>query len=172
MKHDTMKYSLYLTATLFLVSLTTAAPQTNPQGDPGFFGASHPLHQAEVVTDNLAVSFGLSNSSDIAKERLAEANQAAMRGKVNAQERVMNQYNKIAENARNLQADGEVQSLLEQIQNSTPEDADQGLQNALNQAENLTQQNDVEIPETAEKAGNQVSDTIGDLGKRTQGLVK
>jgi len=166
-----MKNSLYLTATLLLVSLTTAAPQTNPQGDPGFIGASHPLHQVEVVTDNLAVSFGLSNASNVAKERLAEANQAAMQGKEKAQERVMNQYNKVAEKARNLQGDGEVQSLLEEIRNQTPDDADQGLQNAIGQAENLTRTSDVEIPESAEKAGNQVSNTIGDLGKRARGLV-
>ena len=166
-----MKYSLYLTATLFLVSLTTAAPQNNSQGDPGLLSASHPLHQAEVVTDNLAVSFGFSNASTVATERLAEANQAAMRGKVKAQERAMNQYNKIAEKARNLQGDGEVQSLLKQIQNSTPEDADQGLQNAVNQAVNLTEGTDVDLPKEVDSTGKQISDVIGDVGKGAKGLA-
>jgi len=166
-----MKHSLYLTVTLLFISITTAAPQTNPQGDPGFFGASHPLHQVEVVTDNLAVSFGLSNASNVAQERLAEANQAAIEGKEKAQKRVMKQYNKIAEKARNLQGDGEVQSLLQQIQNSTPENADQELRNALVEAENLTEKTDVKLPEGGKNAGNQISGIIQGVGENVKGLA-
>lgn len=133
-----MKNTIYLATVLFLISIGAGAPQTTSQGDPGFIGASHPLHQVEVVTDNLAISFGFANASEVAEERLAEANQAAVQGKEKAQGKALNQYNKIAERARNLGDNQNIQGMLEQVQERTPENASNGLRNTLDNAGNVT----------------------------------
>ena len=82
----------------------------------------------------------------------------------------MKQYNRIAENTRNLKSDGKVRSLLEQVQNQTPDDADKGLRNALNQAENLTAETGVDIPVESENVEKQVSNAVGDLGDTIKAL--
>ena len=166
-----MKTTIYVTALISIISLTAAAPAINSQASPGLFGASHPLNQLEVVSDNIAVSFGLSNASEVAEERLAEANQAANRGRVQAQERAMNQFNNVASKAQDLSAGGNVQGLLQEIQEKTPDNSSEGLTAALENAANLSSETGSESLKQTENTGEQVSRRVKDLSKQVGGLV-
>ena len=166
-----MKNTIYLTALILLISVTAAAPANNSQASPGLLGASSPLHQVEVAADNLAVSFGLSNASKVAEERLAEASQAANQGDMKAQERAMNQFNNIASKAQNLQSNTNIEGLLQQVKQQTPDNATQGLNKALENAGNITQRTPDMVPEQPRKAADQTVDELKEKGQQAGGLI-
>lgn len=137
-------------STILLIAVTltgfAAAQSNNTQVeinyDTGLIGADHPLYFLETsVTDPIRNSIGLTSYGEIARERAAEAKKAARNGLRQAQQNALQNFEaarKNAENAGDVEPLQQAEIILKEVKSFTPEQADQGLTNAIDNAINKT----------------------------------
>lgn len=165
------KKAVILTAVM-LLSITLVSAQSNQtelNRGPGIVGAGSPLYGLEVAMDNAALGLGMANPGGIAKERAAEAAQAAEKSNSKAAAKAGRQLAKVSEKARGNESRQEIETAMasfqgtmsrmeQRIQNAPNDNARQGMQKAL---ENMrgAYQNMEEARQNREEAGQRGNQT-------------
>lgn len=119
--------------TIILLSGFAAAQTTDLDRGPGMIAPDSPLYGLETAFDNAAVSIGLKSAGGVAQERAAEARKMAEKGDYNAAEKAIRQMSTVAQQARSEDTEGleKAESVLQELRADAPEEAQQGLQAAL-----------------------------------------
>lgn len=130
-----------------LLSVPAVAAQSNQlDKGPGLIGPGSPIYGLEVAMDNAALGLGLAKAGGLAKERAAEAVQAAERNNSKAAARAGEQLGKVAEKASENESEDietamasfqETMNKMEQrIEGAPNNQARQGMQTALENMKN------------------------------------
>lgn len=126
----------------------------------GLFGPSSGLYGLDIALDRASVAIGLRSREDVMEERAQEARNAAEQGDNEAAEKAVRSLRNTAGNSEN--ASREVEETLNRVIEDAPEEARQGLQNALGNVERERQErenrrsgNQGRRPESNESGQNQ-----------------
>lgn len=129
-----------LTAFAFLSSSAVAFAShqdasVDPQ--PGLVDASNPLlYAADTAVDNAAVQLGLRDSGNVAFERASEVSVAVEGNNSEAVNRSLRELNDVAEAATgNSTGLAKAESVLTQVRERVPKEAQFGIDNALSNIE-------------------------------------
>lgn len=129
-----MKYKSVLAISIVLLSGMALAQSNEVEPRPGIIGADSPLYGADVAIDNLVKEEG-----DIAYERASEYAVAQERNQTGAMERAERELNnsvaRVA-SSNNTEGLGKAQAVLEQVRERTPDQANPGIDNAIQKVRN------------------------------------
>ena len=129
-----MRYKSALAISVVLLSGMAMAQSAEVEPQPGIIGADSPLYGIDVAYDNL-----LKEDGDVAYERASEYAVAQDKNQTRAMERAEKQLNntvaKVA-SSNNTEALGKAQAVLEQVRERTPDQANNGLDNAIQKVRN------------------------------------
>lgn len=140
-----MKKKAALITAIILLSIPLVTAQSNQvqlDKGPGMVGAGSPVYGLEVAMDNAALGLGLADPGELAKERAAEAAQAAEKNKSKAATRAGKQLAKVTEKASGNESEQDIETAMasfqetinkmdQRVQNAPNENARQGMQTAL-----------------------------------------
>lgn len=130
-----MRYKTALAVSVVLLSGMAMAQTTSEvEPEPGVITASSPLYGIDVAYDNLVKEDG-----DIAFERASEYSVAQEKNQTRAMERAEKRLNNIVSkvaSSNNTEALGKAQAVLEQVRERTPDQANEGLDNAIQKVRN------------------------------------
>lgn len=126
-----------LVAALPMAAAQNASQNAEQGPGPGFVTPNSAIYGLEVAYDNAAVSVGLKKAEAVAQERAAEAEEMARRGNYKGAQKAADNMAKIAQKAKGNQTEGlrQAEQTLQRVMDNAPEEAKQGLQNALGKVE-------------------------------------
>lgn len=146
--------TIFLTA-LLLTGIAAAQDNSDTVG-PGLIGPDHPLYPLEnTVIDPAQQAIGLKSAAEIAQERAAEAQQASRQGNMDAANQALTQFENVRQqiaDAADTEGLNKAADILEELREETPKEADQGLNTALDNVLNRTQEQVNDLRETAPQA--------------------
>lgn len=129
-----MKYKSALAISVVLLSGMAVAQSAEVEPEPGIIGADSPLYGIDVAYDNAFKEDGA-----VAFERASEYSVAQENNQTRAMERAEKQLNnsvaKVA-SSNNTEALGKAQAVIEQVRQRTPDQANKGLDNAIQKTRN------------------------------------
>lgn len=127
-----MRRTLLLSGMVLLLT-TIGTAQTTVDQRPGLIGAGSPLYGIDLAADKAFVDWGITDPGTVAHERASEALDASEEGNDEARDRALNGLNEITENASsNNTADlAKAQAVLEELQQRVPDEAEAGLETAM-----------------------------------------
>lgn len=128
-----MKRTLLYTGVLLLFTANVAAASP-VEADPGLIEADSPLYPADVFLDDLLKK----PPGEVAHERASEALVAAEANDTAALDRAVTEVDRVAARTNGVEAaDGlqQAQQLLQEAKERTPDEADSGLDTALENVE-------------------------------------
>jgi hypothetical protein len=129
----TSTHTLILAA-ITVVLIAPAAAQTQTETTPGLIGPGSALHQFDVSLDTTLIQWGVKPPGDVAAERASEAMIATEQNLTEARSRALNGLDEAVRRANGVDDKtglNKAQALLEDLQATTPDEANKGLQTAL-----------------------------------------
>lgn len=134
-----MKYTAVAVALLLLCGSAAAASSTEDL-KPGLVKAGSPLYGLEVAADSALVRLGVMDPGQVAFERASEVALAHERGNNDAMNNALDSLNNVSEAATNgsSKALNQSVSVLQGLNETVPEEAQQGLSTALANVRNAT----------------------------------
>lgn len=140
-----MRRTLFVAAACVLFA-AAAAGQTQVSVAPGLVDASSSLHGFDRAVDEAAVGIGLMDPGQVAHERASEAHVALEAGDTEAAQRSVDGLNEVAQVATSNSTQGleKAQAVLEAPREQTPDQADIGIDQALDAVEQAKQRKPVE----------------------------
>ena len=152
-----MKRSLLLASLILVIGFSAAQPSSSTiDAEPGLVKAGGLAYGLDVAWDNAMQTVGLKSPGEVAYERASELAVAKERNSSRARVRATEQLNEAvseADNSDKAQLE-KAESVLNNVSARVPEDAQQGVQNALKNVERAKQR----VPEalTADRRGGRV----------------
>jgi len=113
--------------------LPEQASDTARKAKAGFFNPNSPFYGFDVAFDNAAVAVGIKSKQDVMEERAQEAKKMAEKGNNKAAEKAVKNLRNTAGNTEN--SSKQAQETLDRVIKDSPEQAQQGLRNALENVE-------------------------------------
>jgi hypothetical protein len=136
-----MRRTIVLTV-LIALSAAGAAQQT-VEANPGMIQADSPLYGLDRNTDNVMIGIGLQDPAKVAYERASEMKDLTDRGKANTKvfRTAQDSLNSVAARASNesLTRLQKAQSVLQEVKANVPQQAQPGINNALDNVHRATQ---------------------------------
>lgn len=124
-----------LTAMMILISASASGATTEVNPEPGLMTAGSPLYGLDVAFDRVSVATPFRDQGDVASERASEMVVAQRRNNTQAFDRAADQLNRTVEAADRRHSDGLTKAavVLESVNASVPEEAQEGIATALEQ---------------------------------------
>jgi serine protease AprX len=113
--------------------LPDQASDTARKARAGFFNPNSPFYGLDLAFDRASVAIGLKSREDVMEERASEARAMAERGNEKAAEKAIRNLRETAGNGEN--ATEEAGKAMDRVIEGAPEEAKQGLRNALENVE-------------------------------------
>lgn len=135
-----MKRYVILIAFLLTITVGLAGAQgANETGNSdriantGLFTPDSALYGLDTAWDNAGMAVGLKRAGDVAKERAAEAQAMAEKGDYESAQKAMDKMNSVAKRAKEEESEDirQAESVLQGVIDDAPEEAQQGLQTAM-----------------------------------------
>jgi len=141
-----MKLKLLGLAVVMFAGLSAAQTQNSTASvDPGLVKAGGLAYGFDVAFDNALATAGFVSPGEVAKERASEVSVASDRNNTDAVEKALEKYGSVVADANNDDKDSleQAESVLTNVGSRVPEEAEFGIQTALN----VTQQAKQRIPD-------------------------
>ena len=149
-------FALLATALLLSISVSTAQSTDTVDPEPGLVKPGGLLYGFDVAFDNGLQQVGLKSPGEVAFERASEVSVAEERNNSRGVDRALNGFSQAVEQSNNndFEALERSESVLRNVSGRVPEEASQGLSNAL---------------ERVESAKNRVPEELTAEGMRSRG---
>lgn len=130
-------FALLATALLLSISVSTAQSTDIVYPEPGLVKPGGMMYGLEVAFDNGLQEVGLKSPGEVAFERASEVSVAQDRNNSRGVEMALNGFNQAVEQSNNndFEALERSESVLRNVSSRVPEEASQGLSNALERVE-------------------------------------